>query len=1075
MKQLLFILFVGCLSINTHGQTRKISGKITEADNGTGLPGVNVLLKGTNIGTNADLNGNFSLNVPPADGILVVSFIGMTTQEIPIGNQTVFDIKLKTDTKMLMEVTVTALGFEQNKDVQGASSSKVTGIAIARTGETGVINGLAGRAAGVQISRSSGDPGAGSYIQIRGQSTITGDNQPLVIIDGIPMSNSSIGETAGGVRQQSRLNDLNPNDIADVQILKGAAAAALWGSRAANGVMVITTKKGRNSSKVDISFSSSVSVDKVNLLHPLQDKFGQGLNGVFSPTSSASWGDKIENRSDGADVFNTTGQYFEAIDGTKHYPITQKNTKEIFNDQRLNQVFRTGYFLDNNISFSGGNEQSTYYLSVGDLNQKGIIRGQSDYRRTTFRLNADRKFGDMLSLSTKTSYVKSSSNRIQTGSNINGLYLGMVRSPPDFDDSDYKGNYYSSPSAAPIFRQRSYRRYLGNDNPIYDSPLWVINDLKNPTSVDRFITATEINFKPKKWFELKARGGVDSYTDSRESYFPVGSAGAAYTGSYSQEIIKETELNFDLIARVVKDISPNISGTYIAGWNINNRDYLNLGYSMINFLIPNGPKDASNATAANRTPFDTDQRIRTTRFYATTNFGFYDQLYLNLGAAAESGSPFGEKTDKTFFYPSADVAWQFSKLNSLKNTSWLSFGKLRGSYGIVGVQPQPYRTSTDYVTAEFSGGWGGTASGVAYGNGAFVQSAQQGDATLRPERKTEWEIGTDLRFLQDRLSVGFTYYNNSIKDLLLEVAASPSTGFTSRYTNAGTMSNKGWEGELTAQVFRRGALNIDLVGNISRNINRVEDLAGTDQIVLGGFSTLTSSVAKVGYSLSALYGGQYLRKTDGALDLNTNGFPQLASTYGVIGDPNPGYRAGFGTNINYKNFSLNVLFETFQGSSFAPNTQSVLYNFGTHADVGNEVTIPSGGLKNYSGAVIEAGKTVRGNIRDFGAGPVLLDQAWYTTLGQGFSALQEQFIVDGSWTRLREATLSYKLNSPWLKEKLRLSNVTISATGRNLFLWTGVVGIDPETSLNGTGNGRGQDYFNNPGSKSVVFTLRVNY
>ncbi|MEZ4903188.1 MAG: TonB-dependent receptor [Spirosomataceae bacterium] len=346
---------------------------------------------------------------------------------------------------------------------------------------------------------------------------------------------------------------------------------------------------------------------------------------------------------------------------------------------------------------------------------------------------------------------------------------------------------------------------------------------------------------------------------------------------------------------------------------------------------------------------------------------------------------------------------------------------------------------------------------------------------LRPERKTEWEIGTDLRFLQDRLSVGFTYYKNTIKDLLLEVAVAPSTGFTSRYTNAGTMSNKGWEGELTAEIFRRGAFNIDLVGNISRNINRVEDLAGTDQIVLGGFSTLTSSVAKVGYSLSALYGGTYLRKADGTLDLNANGFPQLSPTYGVIGDPNPKYRAGFGTNINYKSFSLNVLFETFQGSSFAPNTQSVLYNFGTHADVGNEVTIPSGGLKNYSGTVIEAGKTVRGNIRDFGAGPVLLDQAWYTTLGQGFSALQEQFIVDGSWTRLREATLSYKWNSAWLKEKLRLSNVTLSATGRNLFLWTGVVGIDPETSLNGTGNGRGQDYFNNPGSKSVVFTLRVNY
>lgn len=1015
------------------------------------------------------------MSVPNEGGTLVISFIGMTTREVPIGAQSTYDIALQTDIKMLMEVSVTALGFEQNKDVQGATSSQVSGQVLARTGETGVINGLAGRAAGVQISRSSGDPGAGSYIQIRGQSTITGDNQPLVIIDGIPMSNSSLGENAGGVRQQSRLNDLNPNDIASVEILKGAAAASLWGSRAANGVMVITTKKGRKGDKVDVSFSSSLSIDKVNVLHPLQNTFGQGINGTFSPTTSTSWGDKISTRTGGADVVNETGQFFEAVDGTRYYPIVKKNSREIFQEERIDDVFRTGYFLDHNLALSGGSEQGTYYLSIGDLDQKGIIRGQSDYRRTTLRLNADRNFGKTLSVSTKTSYIRSNSNRVQTGSNVNGLYLGMLRTPPDYDDRDYKGFYYASPTAAPVFRQRAYRRYLGNGNPIYDSPLWVINDHQNPTQVDRFITATEINLKPRPWIEFKARGGVDSYTDSRSTYFPVGSASAAFRGSHQEEIIKETELNFDFITRIVKDISPSVSSTYILGWNVNNRDFSNLGYSMINFLIPNGPKNASNATAANRIPFDTQRSIRTTRLYGTANFGFRDQVFLNIGAAAESGSPFGEQAKQTFIYPAADVAWQFSQLSGLKEAKWLSFGKLRGSYGVVGVQPQPYRTSTDFVNAEFSGGWGGTASGVAYGNGAFVQSAQQGDPALRPELKTEWEIGTDLRFINNRLSTSFTYYQNRIRDLLLEVAAAPSTGFTSRYTNAGTMSNKGWEADLSAEILRRGDLSVSLLGNINRNINRVEDLAGTDQIVLGGFSTLTSSVAKVGHSLSSLYGGTYLRDANGALALNPNGFPQLAPTYDVIGDPNPDYRAGFGTNINYRKFSLNILFETFQGSQFAPNTQSVLYNFGTHADVGNEVTIPQGGLINYAGKSFDGGAVVRGNIRDFGAGPVLLDQAWYTTLGQGFSALQEQFIVDGSWTRIREATLAYSWSGAWLKDKLRLSSVNLSATGRNLFLWTDVVGIDPETSLNGTGNGRGQDYFNNPNSRSVVFTVRINY
>ena len=293
-------------------QTRTITGTVKEVDTGQPLPGVSLLLKGTSTGTTTNDNGRFTMNLPVSDGTLVVSFIGMSSLEVPLDGRSTYDVSLQTDTRMLTEVSVTALGFEQNKDVQGSTSSKVSGQAIVRTGETGVINALAGRAAGVQVSRSSGDPGAGSYIQIRGQSTITGSNQPLVIIDGIPMSNSSIGETFEGVRQQSRLNDINPNDIADVQVLKGAAAASLWGSRAANGVIVITTKKGRSGNKMDISFNSSLSIDKVNVFHPMQDKFGQGSNGVFNPTASGAWGDKISTRSGGADEVNQTGPVFRS-------------------------------------------------------------------------------------------------------------------------------------------------------------------------------------------------------------------------------------------------------------------------------------------------------------------------------------------------------------------------------------------------------------------------------------------------------------------------------------------------------------------------------------------------------------------------------------------------------------------------------------------------------------------------------------------------------------------------------------------------------------------------------------------
>lgn len=1106
LKQLLFWSCMLLFSFTLSAQDRTLKGKVTSGSDNLALPGVNVIVKGTSSGAISDIDGNFSLNVNEDASTLVFSYIGFQTQEVEIGSQTNFSIVLLEDAQQLSEVVVTALGFEEDADNSGVAYSKIGGGDLVRSGESTLINSMAGRASGVQISKSSGDPGASTYIQIRGQNTITGETQPLIVIDGVPMSNTTgapnadianSGENTGGVRQQSRMNDLNPADIESMQILKGAAAAALWGSRAANGLIIITTKKGRDDGKLDISFRTSLSLDKVNVLHPLQSTFGQGQGGIYSPTSSRSWGDKISLRPGGADDQITDpnaagyGGFFEARDGTRYYaipggsaedPSGGKNSTETFNDAREDQVFQTGHIVDTYLSLSGGNENSNFFLSMGDLNQEGIYRGVSDYRRSTLRLNASRKFGKIFKARSNATYARTTSNRIQTGSNLNGLYLGMLRAAPDFDGSDYIGDYFSSPEASPIAnRHRSYRRYLGNNsNPIYNNPLWTINELENSTVVNRFIMSSELSIKPVQWFEVIARGGIDTYDDIRKTLFPVHSAGANQTGNYTEELFKETQLNLDFIGRITANISPNISSSYLVGWNINDRTYTRLGSTIQNFLIPGGPSNFSNAVGADRIPSNTETTIRTTRTYATANVGFYDQLFVNVTGALESASSLGAN-DLTYFYPSADLAWQFTQLPTFDNLEFLSFGKLRAGYGQVGVQPDPHRTGTDFESVDADnilfGSWGAVLSGVGYGNGSFVQSDQQGDPNLRPEIKTEWEAGIDLRFFNDKLRTSFTYYSNEIEDLLLEVAVAPSVGFEQRYTNAGSMTNKGWELDFGYTLFSNSDWNIELFANANRNVNEITSIGGSegDVITLGGFSTLTSSVAAVGSPLSSLFGGRYLRNTDGSLDLNEDGFPQVAPDFGIIGDPNPDWRGGFGTNIRYKNFNLGVLFETFQGSDFAPNTKSVLYNFGKHADTGNEVTVPAGGLTNFDGDLIPAGTVVRGNIRDYGAGPVLLDESWYTTLGQGFSNLQEQFIVDGTWTRLREVSLSYRLNSAALREKTKLSSVEFSFTGRNLLLWTDVVGIDPESSLDGATNARGQDYFNNPGVKNFVFAIKIDY
>ncbi|OIN56303.1 SusC/RagA family TonB-linked outer membrane protein [Arsenicibacter rosenii] len=1057
-------------------QDRLIKGKIT-ADDGSPMPGANVAIKGTLIGASANASGEYSLAIPAehAKGTLVFSFIGMKTEEVPIGSQTTITVKLKAGETALNEVVVTALGFKESRDKLGATSSKIDTKDLVRSGETGVINGMSGKAAGVLITKSAGDPGAGSYIQIRGQNTITGSTQPLVIVDGIPISNSTLGDGVAGVTQQSRLNDINPDDIASMQILKGASAAALWGSRAANGVIVITTKKGAEGTKINVSYGATVSFDRPNRLHPLQAAYGQGSAGKYDPNGAFTWGDKIADRSGAADEVNTTGEFFKAYDGQTFYPIIKKNAKETFIDERQDAVFRTGTYIDNSLSVSGGNDKGTFYLSLSDLRQKGILRGQSDYNRSTVRFNTERKFNEFIRFSTNAMYAKTTSNRVQRSNSINGLYIGMLRTPPDFDNRGYIGDYYSSPTASPIpNRQRTFRRYLGNSaNPVYNDPLWAINELTNWSGVDRFILSSEMVITPASWFDLTTRGGIDSYTDQRITNYPVSSAVNNGLGSYEENMLKETETNFDAIGRFHKDLIPNITSSLVVGFNINDRKYLNIGGTMNTFTIPDAPPNFSNSLLANNQPYVTRTHRRMARLYSTLALGFWDQVFLNMSLAGEAGSTFGSATKSTFYYPSADVAWQFTQLPLLSNSPVLTFGKLRASYGTVGVQPDAYQNTTTFINASY-GSWGGPASGAGYGNGAFVRNGRQGDPNLKPERKTEWEVGADLRFFNNKVTAGLTYYQNKIVDLLLNVAAAGSTGFTQKYTNAGSMENKGLEVELNVNILKKKTFDWNVFGNWSTNQNKVTSLAGTDIITLGGFSSTASTVAKTGYAMSALYGGVYLRNTDGTLKLNENGFPQIAPSFGVIGNPNPRWRGGFGTNFSYKGVSLNILFETFQGGDFYTGTQGVLYHFGTHADVGNEVTLAKD-LKNYAGKVVTAGTKVRGNIKDFGAGDVLLDESYYTSIGGGFSTLVEQFIKDGSWTRLREVSLGYSLRSPKFRQKTRLQSVDFTVTGRNPVLWTKIVGVDPETALNGSGNSRGQDYFNSPNTKSLVFSIKVNY
>lgn len=1071
MKVKLLTLVILFLSAAVGFAQKTIKGQVKDEATKENLPGVTVSIRGSSAGTSTDGGGNFSILIPNNAKELTFSSVGYAPKVISIGNQTFLAVELGTDVTNLQEVFVNALGFKTKKDRSGATSSSISSDAIRSSGEANILSSLAGKASGVKIARANGDPGAGVNIQIRGANTIGGSSQPLVIVDGVPLSNDNLygsgSSRSGGVSQQSRLNDLNPEDIESTQILKGASAAALWGSRAANGVLVITTKQGKLNQKMKVSYSASYSMDEINRKHPMQTSYGQGAAGRFSPTATNSWGDKISLRSGAPDVVNTTGEYFLGDNGQKIYPIITKNSKELFEQKNFDQVFRKGSFLDQTLTISGGSGKTTNFFSLGHLTQDGIVKNSS-YERFTMRFNNQTFFNDYMNLTTKANYINTNSNRIQQNSNTAGLYLGLLRQPPDFDQNPYIGTSISSLGVPSPLRQRTYRRYLGNNvNPLFNSPLWTVEEQQASTVVNRFNANTNLNINPIKWLQIDLRGGIDTYVDKRVYFSPIGSA-SFNNGRLENENFINSEINIDAIFSAdFPDLIKNKVGLNATlGYNINDRNRNTLFSGTQNFLVNSRIQSFSNGVA----PFEVNNstnHIRSNRVYSILAFDIFKQVFLSVSGTQEAASTI----KGTYFYPAMDLAWQFSQLPNMTNKI-LSFGKVRMSYGQVGVQPTAYRFGTTYETFAYSSY--DDALDINEFGGGFRLNDDQGNSTLNPEIKTEFELGTDLRFFKDRLNIGLTYYKSEINNILLAVNLSPSSGFLSKYTNAGKMENKGIELDLGFKILANTNFGLELYGNWNNNQNKVLNLAGAERVDLTSQSI--SSNAIVGQPLGILFSSRAARNKEGALDLDANGFPRLAPQQGIIGNPNPDWRGGFGLKGYFKKLNFNVLFETFQGGNFAERSRFVLNAFGTYEDTGNEVTLTKD-LKNSAGKVFPAGTTLRGNIYNFGAGDVLLDENWYTTLGGGLggSAINEFSISDGSWTRLREISIGYNLGGEKFKKLTKLSSIDFSISGRNLILWTKVKGIDPEVNQSGVDNGFGIEYFTNPSTRSWVFSAKINF
>ena len=1077
---LLFTVGLGIVSAQS-----TIQGTVTDV-NGNALAGANVVVDGTALGAAAGSDGDYRIEVPSGtvggqSVTLTASYIGHTKQStsvsVPTSGSATQNFSLAIDAIALKGISVTALGFETNRDKQGSTSVSVTPSDMTRSGEALIMNSLSSKASNVIVNAVSGDPGSGSSIRIRGNNTISGSSQPLVVVDGMPINNSQIygnSDRFGGVTQQSRMNDLNANDVKSVEVLKGASAAALWGSRAANGVIVIQTKDGA-AGNMKMSYKHTTSYDEIHEKIPMQTTYGQGRNGKWT-THAESWGDKIADRTGGEDTYDTSKPYFVSEDGTfTQYTITEKNSKKTFVDANFNQIFGTGILNQDDFQVSGGDQSKTYLFSYSRLRQDGMIRN-SFYDRDNVRLNTKFKLSNKITMSSKVGYTYSSSNRIQRGSNVAGLMLGLLRNAPDFDLTHYKGTYVSGGTEY-TNRHRAYRRYLGGSstNPIYSNPLWTVNEHKNLTRVNRLMMSNEMNITPFPGTEVVLRGGLDQYTDNRESFYPIGSAGSGLnSGAFDMARITNRETNYDVIARQNVELSSNISMVATAGWNLNDRAY-SRSSSFINGFLVNTDKHTTNVNTAAEASSVSNGRLflRSTRAYGVLSLDALDQIFVNVSMASETHSTIS----KAYNYPAVDVAYQMTDLlNGM--ASFISFAKLRVAYGQVGVRPGAHRFET---LAESGFGYSSYSDPVSVGQwgGGYRVDDDKGNPELKPEVKTETEFGVDFRFMDDKLSLSLTSYQNQITDMLISNALTPTSGYDTQYANAASMENKGLEIDGSWSVMNEATTGLDLTFNWATNKNKVLSLSGTDVLNLGSGSV--NSVAREGYPIGSLWGiGSQTEDgtVNGKFILDDNGFPQITPTKMILGNPNPDWRGTLGLTARLSNFTVNMLFEHSEGGEYSPRTLWVLRRFGTTSDTDNEVTLTKD-LKNVDGQTIPSGTTVRGFIKNFGGGDVLLDEAWFRHgIGGGFGDNQAYnfSIKDATYSRIRELSLSYFMQSDALTNLTGLNSLLFTATGRNLFAWyKDLEGVDPGVNVGGIQTGSGLEYFSNPVTKSFLFSVSANF
>lgn len=1022
-------------------QDRTVTGKVTSADDGSTLPGVSIQMKGTTRGTTTDSDGNYSLTNVPANATLVFSFIGTATQEVAVGNQTTLNVQLRSDASQLSEVVVTAQGIERDRRSLGYSTQDVRGEALAQRSETNVLNALQGKLAGVNITPSSGAPGASTNINIRGITSFNGSNQPLIVVDGVIFSNDvnqnpSTDNTLFSAQSPNRLADINPESIESINVLKGPAASVLYGSRASAGAIVITTKTGRNlKGKTEVTVNSSFNVQNVYGLPPLQNEYGQGTQNNFVNTSGNSWGPKFGGSL--TEVTNLQGQ----VVPYRAYP---DNVKDFYNQ---------GSVWQNSLNIASGDERRNYILSVGNTLQKGIVPN-SKFDRTNVQVGGESKLQNGLKLSSTVTYVKTAQNGTPVG-NGGSAFGQITRIPRSFD---LAGAPYQDAQGRSIY-------YSTTQN----HPLWSAYNETMKSQVDRVFGNFQAGYDITNWLNVAYRVTGDTYTDRRKMNFAIGSARGP-AGQVIEDMFFRSELNGDLLINAHKDdlFLEGLTANLLLGNNINQRRTQNTTLSAQQLTIP-GFNNVSNGSVFTASQEQSTMR-RLVGYYGQLSLGYQNYLFVELSGRVDQSSTL-PKANNTYFYPAASVS--FVPTDAFKLSSdVLSYAKVRASIARVGRDADPYLLNSVFVASSYGNNAANITFPISVGGASlpgFGPSSRIGNNNLTPEFVRSFEVGLNVGLFRNRASLDLAYFDTRSTNQIFNVSVSNSTGYDTRTTNVGALSNKGIELVLnTTPVRLQNGFKWDLVLNFTRIRNKVEEIApGVTQSPITGnaFIGINPSIV-VGQPYGVIVGTANARSPQGEYLINPNTglfVPGIAGQ--VISNPNPNWTAGLNNTFSYKGLALSILFDTRQGGQ--------LYSFGA-------VDLRGQGHLAVTGHDRDQPRILPGVIETTNADGSktytpnniqVSSQTYWANLG---GLASEAAVFDATVYRLRELALNYSLPAN-LIGKTPFGGVTIGVSGRNLWFYAPNYFGDPETNTQGAGNIQGLDLNGIPNTRNYGVNLRFTF